>query len=221
MNEISDIIPKLPFYDKLTDPERLQILSGSMIHHENEGKLLHGYGECLGMIYVIRGIIRVYMVSEEGREITLFRLTEGEPCVMSASCVVSQLTFETQMTVEKECEIMIIPTSIFGRLTDTNIYVKCFMYELMTERFSSVMWTMQQILFARFDCRLASFFVREYERTGNCEIHMTHEQIATQINSAREVVARMVKRFQSDGLIEGRRGITILKNIEALKQLCR
>jgi CRP/FNR family transcriptional regulator len=93
------------------------------------------------------------------------------------------------------------------------------MYELIIERFSEVMWAMQQILFMGFDKRLAVFLYDEYSRTGFNEIKMTHEQIAKMTGSAREVVSRMLKRFADDGLVEFRRGIIILKDISRLKKI--
>ena len=139
--------------------------------------------------------------------------------MLSASCVISQITFDTQMTVEEDCDLLVVNSGAFGRLSEQNIYVKCFMYEQMAERFSSVMWTMQQILFARMDQRLAGFLLQEYDRTGNMKIHMTQEQIALQINSAREVVARTLKRFIADGLVEVGRGVIILRDTEKLREI--
>lgn len=93
------------------------------------------------------------------------------------------------------------------------------MYELLSERFSSVVWTMQMILFKKYDCRLASFLINEYEQTGDRIIKMTHDEIAQYTNSAREVVARMLKRFANDGLLEFKRGKIILLDIQALKEI--
>lgn len=171
------------------------------------------------MTYVLKGRVRTYLLSEEGREITLFRLEQGDPCVLSAACVVSQITFDTQMEAEQDCDLLVIPSAVFQRLTEENIYVKCFVYELMTERFSSVMWTMQQILFAKIDQRLAGFLLQEYDRTNDPRIRMTQEQIAQQINSAREVVARMLRRFQSEGLVEPGRGVILLRDVEGLRKI--
>ena len=104
-------------------------------------------------------------------------------------------------------------TDAFDKLMKKNIYVRCFAYELLCERFSSVMWTMQMILFKGYDRRLASFLISEYKNTGLATIQMTHEQIAQYTNSAREVVARMLKRFASDNLVEFKRGrITLEKH---------
>lgn len=210
----------LPYWSKLSESEKSLVSRNTVIKNYKKGAEIYGCGEsCLGMLYIISGRIRVYILSDEGREITLFHFGKGNTCVLSSSCVISQITFDTHMSAESDCVIMTVNSGTFGKLTEQNIYVRCYMYETLSERLSSVMWTMQQILFARFDSRLASFLISEYERTGSAEIKMTHEQIAQQVNSAREVVARMMKRFSSDGLVELKRGTVLLKNINELKKL--
>ena len=162
----------------------------------------------------------MYLLSPEGREVTLYRLGVGDCCVLTASCVMSQISFETNMAAEQDSEVLIVPVHTFGRFTEENIHVRCFMYELAIRRFSSVMFSLQQILFARFDRRLASFLLEEAERTGSREIRLTHEEIARQVSSAREVVARMLKRFASDGWVSLRRGMIYLEQPEELKKIC-
>lgn len=215
-----DFLFMLPYWDKLTPQEKDIVLQNAVIRKYNSGSHIHSCDrQCLGMIYILSGCVRTYILSEEGREITLFRFRENDSCVLSSSCVISQITFETNMDAETDCEILIVNASVFGKLKENNIYVRCYMYEALSERFSSAMWTMQQILFEKLDKRLASFLIDEYERTDSQEIPMTHEQIAVQINSAREVVARMMKRFSSEGLVEMKRGKVILKNINGLEEL--
>lgn len=218
MSSVNDILQHLPFWSKLSEEEKQMAHDGASIRQYKRGQFIHGgSSDCLGMIYLISGEIRAYVLSEEGREITLFYLYDGSPCVFSASCVISQLTFETLISVERDCTMLIINSGTFALLADKNIHVRCFMYELLTERFSSVMWTMQQIMFMGFDRRLASFLVAEYDRTGKVTIKMTHEQLAQRVSSAREVVARMLKRFDADGLVEVKRGSIRLLDIDALR----
>lgn len=220
MHEIEHALPKLPYWDALEERQKAYLASNASLRHSEKGEIIHGCGSvCLGMFYVLKGSIRVYLLSEEGREVTLFRLEEGDCCILSASCVINQITFDTQMVVERDCELLVVHSGAFAQLVEENIRVKCFMYELATERFSSVMWAMQQILFAKFDKRLAVFLLDEYDKTGRPEIRMTHEQIAVQVNSAREVVARMLKRFASDGLVEMKRGSIRLKDIDGLRNI--
>jgi len=105
------------------------------------------------MILVLSGEIRTYLLSDEGREITLFRLYANDLCVLSASCVISQITFETQMVAQDDTQALIVPVDILAQLKENNIHARCFIYELATERFSDVMWAMQQILFKGLDRR--------------------------------------------------------------------
>lgn len=213
-------IIKLPFWAHLTAAEQSAVRRTAVIRRYEKGQLIYGTdSDCLGMIRMLSGSVRTFLVSEEGREITLFRSHQGEIDVLSASCVLRQITFETQMVAEESAELMIIGSSLMAKLREENIHVRCFLYELMAERFSTVMWAMQEVLFKRFDQRLAAFLIQEYERTGSEEIRMTHEQIAQNISSAREVVARMLKRFTGDGLVTLRRGVIRLADIPALRAL--
>ena len=175
--------------------------------------------ECLGMLFVMQGEMRTYLLSEEGREVTLFRIYPNDLCVLSASCVISQISFDTQMSAQKDTEALMIPPNIVLLLKEKNLSVRCFLYELATKRFSDVMWAMQQILFKRLDQRLALFLMQESQRLGTDTIHMTHEQIAQQISSAREAVARMLKQFSEDGLVELKRGAIRLLDQKGLKAL--
>ena len=220
MDQIRPRLESLPFWDKLTPDQQEDLTCSAVIQQYAQGSIVHGCGsDCLGMILVLQGALRVYLLSEEGREVTLFYLRQGEPCVLSAECVVRQIAFDSQMTAEENCTLLVINSNAIGRLSQQNIYARCFFYELATERFSSVMWTMQQILFMRVDKRLATFLLQESERTGLSVVKMTHEQIAQQISSTREVVARILKRFSNEGLVEVRRGSIRLLDPAGLQQL--
>jgi len=220
MFEIEEIAESLPFWNRLSDSEKSITVNSSFLRSYEKDEILFGQGgSCLGMVHVISGKIRASVISEEGREITLFRVCENENCVLSASCVISQLTFDTVITAEENTEVMILPSTAFAKLTEENIYVKCFMYEVISERFSSVMWVMQAIIFQRFDKRLARFLVEYFDRTDEKEIRMTQEAIAKEVNSAREVIARMLRQFSNDGLVVLKREKIILKNIEGLKNI--
>ena len=218
--EMGNYLPQLPYWPQLTQKQKDHIAGNAGIRHYKKGTIIHGSGNtCLGMLLILKGGIRVYLLSEEGREVTLFRLGQGECCVLSASCVITQITFDTQMVAEEDCTFLVIHSGVFEKLAEENIYVKCFSYQIATERFSSVIRVMQQILFEKFDRRLAGFLLQEYERTGSRQISMTHEQIAAQVSSAREVVARTLKRFASAGLVEMKRGRLLLKDTDGLKKL--
>ncbi len=217
---IEDDVKKLSYWDSLSEEEKAVLMRGTTGRSYQKNEYIHGFSDaCLGMVYVCRGSIRVYTTSEEGREVTLFHISEGECCIMSASCVITGISLDVQLLAEEETEIMAVHSGTIQKLMDSNIYVKCFAYELAVKRFSSVVWVMQEILFARFDVRMARFLLSVYEKTGKMNIQMTQEAIAIEVNSAREVVARMLKQFASDNLIELKRGTIVLKNIDGLKKI--
>lgn len=217
---MENILNKLPFWTSLTEQEKEILRKSAVIRRYEKGSFIHSSDrDCLGMLFIISGEIRTYILSDEGREITLFCLYPNDLCVLSASCVISQISFDTQMTARQDTEVLIIPPNITALLKEQNISVRCFLYEQATERFSEVMWAMQQILFKGLDQRLAAFLVEECERTNSNTVRITHEQIARNISSAREAVARMLKQFTQDGLVELKRGEIIIKDTDRLKRL--
>ena len=220
MMDINEVIKQIPFWKNLLDEEKTQLLNGTVLRVYKKDSYIYGMTDaCLGMVYVQKGSVRVYITNEEGREITLFHIGSGECCIMSASCVIAGISLDVQLYVEEETEIMAIHSGMVQKLMDSNIYVRCFAYELATKRFSDVVWVMQEILFAGFDLRMARFLLSVYEKTGEKKIQMTQEAIAKEVNSAREVVARMLKQFASDGLIELNRGSILIKDVKKKKKI--
>lgn len=218
MTEVMEILPKLPFWDKLTEAERDFTRRNAAIRRASAGQLLYSRDcACMGMVYVVSGVLRVYLLSPEGREVTLFRIGKDGCCVLSASCVVRQIDLDTHLTADIDSELLVINAEAFGELTESSVYAKCFLFERASENLNSIMHTMERILFSRFDSRLASFLVAEYERTGERELRMTQSAIAERVNSAREVVARMLARFSEQGLVETGRGCVRITDIEGLK----
>ena len=219
---MTEALTNLPYWEHLAEDERQQVQKKAYIRHYEPGDALYGpCVECVGMIHMLRGEARAYLLSDEGREITLFRVDEGDDCVLSASCVLTYISFDSFMTVTKPADVMIVPVPVFGELCEKNVHVRCFAYELAARRFSSVVAVMQQLLFTRLDQRLALFLLQEYRKTGSREIRMTHEQMALHISSAREAVGRTLKRFAEEGLAESRRGVLLLKDIRGLEEMVK
>lgn len=216
----ADLIQQLPFWDKLSKNEKTMVQENAILARYEKGQLIQSSEvDCLGMIMVKSGELRIYIVSEEGREITLFRLLAGDCCFLSASCIVEEITFDTQVAAAEECELLVLRTPVLRRLTEANIYARCYMYEVLCKRFSSVMWTIQMILFKGYDRRLADYLVSECDRTGQTKIRATHEQIAERTNSAREVVTRMLRRFASEGWVTLQRGAIQVTSLDSLRRL--
>ena len=163
------------------------------------------------MIFVRSGCLRVYMMSDNGKDITLYRLHSGDMCMLSASCVLKTITFDVFVDAEEDSCCYTISGPAFMKISDNNPKVRIFALETAVSRFSDVMWVMQQILFMSMDKRLAIFLLDESSRTNSDIISFTHEQIARYMGSAREVVSRMLKYFANEGFVEvSRKGVKIL-----------
>jgi len=188
---------------------------------EKGASIHNGDNDCLGVLFVKTGMLRVYMLSEEGREITLFRINTGGICILSASCVLSSITFDVHIDAEEYTEALIIGAPYFSVLSEKNVYVQNFAYKLTADSFSDVMWTMQQILFMSLDKRLAILLWDELTKTGGSTLYMTHEQIARYIGSAREAVSRMLKYFSQEGIVELGRGSIKILDREKLRLLTK
>jgi CRP/FNR family transcriptional regulator len=194
-------------WEHLSVAEREGLLSNTNFVRYPRGTCIHnGDNDCKGVFILLKGLLRVYMLSESGKEITLYRLVPSDLCVLSASCVLSSITFDVHMDAEEDAEVLLISSHYFQALVDQNIYVECMAYKTTTDRFSEVMWAMQQILFMSMDKRLAVFLWDELLKSEDDTIHFTHEQVARSIGSAREVVSRMLKYFTSEGIVELSRG---------------
>ena len=210
----------LPFWFALSEPERTLFLEGTRLVRYAAGDNVHGNkGGCLGTILVQHGGLRVYMLSDEGREITLYRLHAGDVCVLSASCVLDNISFDVHIDSESDSEVWLTWPETFARLQAQNLQVENFAYKVAADRFSDVMWAMQQILFMSFDRRLATFLLEEADRGGGDTVQLTQEQVARYLGSAREVVSRMVKYFASEGLVEPFRGGVRILDRRRLMQL--
>ena len=201
----------LPVWDDISEDDKDYICQNSFAVTYKKGTNIHNGNECSGVIFVQSGSLRLYMLSDEGKEITLYRLHKGDMCMLSASCVLQSITFDVMLDCEENSECYVISGPAFAAVSQRNPSVKIFALETAVSRFSDVMWVMQQILFMSLDKRLAIFLLDETARTGSDSITLTHEQIAKYIGSAREVVSRMLKYFANEGIVESsRKGIKIL-----------
>ncbi|MBQ4136950.1 MAG: Crp/Fnr family transcriptional regulator [Clostridia bacterium] len=208
-----------PFWDTISEDERNLICESSAALTYTRGAHIHDGSECSGVIFVRSGCLRVYIMSDEGKDITLYRLHAGDMCVLSASCVIQSITFDIFIDAEENSECYIIKGCAFKSVAEANQSIKIFTLETALSRFSDVMWVMQQILFMSIDKRLAIFLYEEALRTHSDFIALTHEQIAKYIGSAREVVSRMLKYFEGDGIVALSRGGVTIKDKPALKNL--
>jgi CRP/FNR family transcriptional regulator len=207
-------------WNKLTDEDRQILESASTMRIAPKGTVLHnGSADCVGLFVVCSGQLRAYILSEEGKEITLYRLFERDICLFSASCMLSSIQFDIIIEAEKDSEFWVIPTEAYRRLMERSAVISNYTNEIMASRFSDVMWLMDHILFKSFDKRLADFLLQESGIDGTDMLKITHEKIANHMGTAREVVTRMLKYLQEEGMVKlTRGGIQIMdrRKLEAL-----
>ena len=209
-----------PFYENLTKQESF-ILSVNIVQeiYKKDKIILNNESECNGVLILKSGQLRAYMNSEDGKEITLYRLLSNDVCIMSASCILKNITFNVTLEVEKDSVLFFIPASIWSELSNTNAQVKKFESELISERFSEVMWVMEQVVFKGMGNRLAEFLLEQSALEQSDIITITHEAIAKNLGTAREVISRMLKYFETENLIEMSRGSIKLINNKKLRNM--
>lgn len=219
-NEIRLLQKHLTFWDKLTDRQKDMFINHTTVTCYKKDSSIHTADlDCVGLLLPKSGSLRVYILSEEGREATLYRILQGNVCILSAACVLQAITFDVSIDAITDCELLQVDSSTFSTLMQENVYVEAYAYKMATERFSDAMWAMQQILFMSFDKRLAIFLLDETAKTGSYHLKMTHEEIAKYMGSAREVVSRMLKYFSSEGLVQLSRGEILITDRKKLMTL--
>ncbi|MFA6729752.1 MAG: Crp/Fnr family transcriptional regulator [Eubacteriales bacterium] len=215
----------LPFWKNLTAEQKHLLLSSLQERDYGRGNIIHsGQDDCIGLIIVTSGQVRVYIVSDEGKELTLFRLLERDMCLFSASCIIPSLQFEVMVAAETDLSLLIIPAGVFKALMDESAAVANYTNALMASHFSEVMWLMDQILNKKLDTRIAAFLLEESLLTSKPTLKLTHEKIANHLGSIREVITRILRYFQEEGLVKLSRGsITLVdfNRIEALAESSR
>ena len=216
-SEIRKQLSALPFWGALTAREQETMQACAQIRSYRKGELIYSKEqECLGLIRVLSGAIRTFMLSDEGREVRLYRVDEQDTDVLSASCVMNQISFETQMVADTDCTLLIVPAVCLKSFKESNLHVRCFLFEKLGERFSDVMLNMQAILFTRLDERIAAALL---SHAGGGTVRITHEQLAGEINSTREAVSRILKDMERQSLIRLGRGRITLTDPKSLRIL--
>lgn len=212
----------LPFWKDLSPSQRQNLLGSALLRTEPAGRTLHyGKNDCDGLFVIIEGQMRAYTLSDEGREITLYRLFSRDICLFSASCMMRSIQFEITIEAEKATQLWIIPAQVYQEVMAESAPLANYTNEIMASRFSDVMWLIEQVLWKSFDKRLAAFLLEEAAIEGTSRLKITHEMIANHLGSAREVVTRMLRYFQSEGMVQLSRGIVEITDTERLTALCK
>lgn len=209
-----------PVWTQLTPDQQNRIRNTLITRKIQKGTVVHnGRMDCLGLLLVRSGQLRAYILSDEGREITLYRLFDRDICLFSASCMMRSLQFDVIISAEKDTDLWIIPTEVYRTIMEESAPVANYTNELIATRFSEVMWRVEQVLWKSMDKRVAAFLTEEAAIEGTNTLKITHETIANHLGSHREVITRMLRYFQSEGLVRLSRGTVEILDADQLEQL--
>ena len=212
-----DFANYFPIYEKLTPNEQALLSGQARLHTFEKDTMLHnGSNDCLGLVLIRSGQLRAFITSEDGREITIYRLFDRDMCLFSASCMLNSIQFDISVTAEKDTQAWIIPTDLYKKLMEQSASLANYTNQLMASKFTDVMWLIEQIMWKSMDSRLAAFLIEESTLADSTVLHMTHEKIASHLGTAREVVTRMLKYFQSEGMVSLHRGTIEIIDFEKL-----
>lgn len=209
-----------PIWDKLNKAEQDRITDNLITRRVTKGTVIHnGSMECTGLLLIKTGQLRAYILSDEGREITIYRLFDRDMCLFSASCIMRSIQFDITIEAEKDTDLWIIPAELYQSIMKESAPVANYTNELMATRFSEVMWLIEQIMWKSLDKRLAEFLLEEISIEGTEKLKITHETIANHLGSHREVMTRMLKYFQNEGMVKLSRGMIEITDSEKLESL--
>ena len=215
-----EFAPYIPFWRELTPQQQERIAGVIEYRTVKKGTRIHdSSSECLGLVLVHSGQLRTYILSEDGREVTISRLLEYDVSLLSASCVMPDMQFNVMIEAEKDSSFWSIPSCLFKELLEASLAVSNYARNLLSSNFSDLMWLMEQIMWKSMDKRLAVFLLEEARLENSLLLSLTHEKIAAHLGTAREVVTRMLRYFQSEGMLKLTRGTIQLTEPDKLRQL--
>ena len=208
MTELKEVFEKaFPFWDSLTEEEQTEMILGTTKNICRKKTRLHfGGGECAGVQIIEKGRARIFITSPNGGDITLFRLMDGDVSILSAACMLNGMDVELDMEMETDCVVYTIPKRLYKSLYDENGSVKDYTMEMISEKFSDIMWLFNQFVFSNVASRLAGALLEHRAMEGSDILPVTHEVLARDAGTAREVVTRLLKQFQEDGMVRLTRG---------------
>ena len=209
-----------PIWDKLSKAQQSSILDSLAFRQIKKGTVIHNGGmDCTGLLLVRSGQLRAYILSAEGREITVYRLFDRDLCLFSASCMMRSVQFDITIQAERDTRLWVIPAEVYRQVMEQSAPAANYTNEVMAARFSEVMWLMEQVMWKSLDKRVAAFLLAEAAIEGTLLLRLTHESIANHLGTHREVVTRMLRYFQSEGMVRLSRGAVEIMDEKKLAAL--
>jgi CRP/FNR family transcriptional regulator len=206
-------------YNKLSPEDQKTLSDAAVLHRVSKGTLVHDGTDCLGLLVIRSGQLRTFICSNEGKEVTLFRLFDRDTCLFTASCMMSSVQFDMMISAEKDTEFWVIPPRLYKTLSEKSAPLANYVNELMASHLTDILWLIEQIMWKSVDKRLANFLLEESALEASDILKLTHEAIANHLGTHREVVTRMLRYFQSEGMVRLSRGTVEITDAKRLSDL--
>jgi CRP/FNR family transcriptional regulator, anaerobic regulatory protein len=208
-----------PVLQKLTDSERQRIFdAGQVVTLPAQQMLMTQNQQCHFIPLVLKGTVRVFKLSNSGREMTLYRIGPGETCLISIACQINGEDYPALAQIEEKTQLCILPSHIYKDILDNSLAWKDYVCTSMYGHLTDIMQTLEAVAFERIDRRLGLWLL---EKTGEKPgaVQCTHEAIAVELGTAREVISRLLGELKNKGLVHlGRGRIQVLDTVK-LRQL--
>ena len=202
-----DYIDSFDLWHPLTNAQQDVLLRNTRFMRFRKGTSVYrGPLGSAGILHIISGILRVYILSEEGRAFTLCFLRAGDAALLTAAALFDGNLYDISIEADEDTGLFLSDTVVVRQILRENLHVRVAAYERSMQRLSEILGKFHQALFISADRRLARFLLAESERTGDDEIRLTHEQTAQSLGTAREVVRRLIREFSQEGMVETARG---------------
>jgi len=209
-------------FNGFTDTDINLIERGAYLQSVNSGSILHNNGSaCTNVYFVVKGRIRLYRVLPNGKEITLYRIRENEMCLFSMACILEHEPLDAIAYVEKPTELLVFPENVIMTLMDQNREFRNFLFKRLLKSLSEVMYLVEELTFQNMNQRLARYLILQIQENKNLNLKIknTHDQIALELGTAREVISRLLKELEMESIVLLSRGMIHIKNMEMLKKL--
>ena len=220
MKPVTDFTAFFPFWGGLSEAQQKTIRDCCRVeHYKKESLICESAAGGKGLLLVQKGALRVYIVSREGRELNLYRVEQGDVCVLSGSGLMEEIDVDVLVEAMVDTEAVVVSAADLRPLMDDNGDLALFLYKKTALRFNCVMQILQKVMFDRIDQRIARFLLEESRHRGQNCVLSTHDAIACEIGSAREVVSKTLKHMAQNGILRIQHGKIDILEVEALRRI--
>lgn len=201
---------KFPFYPGMSEADKALLRAKAMPREIGKGQIMTGDNHrCTGIPLVVKGKLRLFRLSEKGREMTLYRIGEGEICILAAVCALGDAEYDFTIEAEKDSTLAIIPPDVFKELLYRSDAFRIHVFNALASRLILSIETIEMLIFMSIEERLIEYLQRSANASG--EVKITHEQLAVELGSSREVITRQLQKMEEKGILTLKRGKIFLK----------